>query len=139
MNIGQTTVQEVHELVGITRKLWKARTVYPSPETHILNLPFSFVLPQSALPSCQFHTRRGHFCEVVYSVEVAGRCSGSERRKTISLAFKVSQSHSEGARLFNELQLGWTGSMRELEHQQMVRKGLWGEKSGVVLRVSTAA
>lgn len=135
VEVGRNTVREKTEIVNDRRSLWTARTVYPPPDTHILRLPFSLVLPQSSLPTCEYDAH-GHSCTIKYLLEVIGQRSGLRSDENILFTICVLPANSDGARLYDSLQLGWTGPMRSWTYQKMVRKGLWGDYSKVALRVS---
>lgn len=135
--IGQNPIQERSrdEIIRETVSVWKAGGAYPTPDTHVLKLPFSFTLPEKLLPSCQFGKGSYRSGTIMYSVEVVGTRSGLHFNKRIQRPIPVIPYDLAGAGLHDELRSGWTGATNCYKSARDIRRGLWGEYSNANISV----
>lgn len=122
------------ELVRQNVSVWRKGTAYPAPDTHILSLPFRFILPDQLLPSCEYNGGRRSGA-VAYSIEVVGTRSGLHFNKRIQRPLALLPPDQKGAELSRQLRSGWTGPWRTVRFTRSVRKGIWGSYSHVTMNV----
>ncbi|KAI0802031.1 hypothetical protein BC629DRAFT_1252909, partial [Irpex lacteus] len=104
----------------------------PSPGSDILIRPFSFKLPSTLLPSCEYGGLNTYVCNVRYFVQVVGRRPGKLKLNERHLvAFPVLPALTSGAKLRETFQQGWRGPWRATAQEKDVRRGIWGDHSHV--------
>jgi hypothetical protein len=128
-NTGNSSVtyREIIPLVREDTVLWTQGGTYPSPGTHVLELPFVFVLPRTLPPS--FHCARNQVsASVSYSIEVVGDRPGLFRfNRRLGLVFPVvPRASREQVDTRLRLNAGWDGPWREAIAQDNVRPHPWG-------------
>lgn len=119
-----------------TVSVWnKQYATYPPPGTHILTLPFRFVLPPDLLPSIDYsaHQKRA---VVGYLVEVVGERPGVHFNRRIASPFPVLPISVQGGSLSSVLRTsGWTGGFRVYEQNEQMRRGIFGDYAHVQAKV----
>ena len=123
------------DLIREDLSLWRPGSAYPQPDTHILKLPFRFVLPASLPPSYQ-HEGFQWEGTVGYALEAVGVRSGLHFNRRILLSFPLLPADIQGGQLRAALSTGWTGAWRAIEKKDEIRRGIWGEYSHVQVTVS---
>lgn len=125
----------IHENIS----LWEqgvGTSSYPSPGSDILIRPFSFKLPSTLLPSCEYGGLNTYVCNVRYFVQVVGRRPGKLKLNERHLvAFPVLPALASGAKLRETFQQGWRGPWRATAQEKNVRRGIWGDHSHVKVTV----
>jgi hypothetical protein len=119
--------------------LWRAGTPtdHPAAETHILQLPFSFQIPEDA-PSSFHASRHNSTATVSYAVEaVAYRPGMSQFKRRVGSVIPVLSTASvtqirDSARLI----AGWNRERMRKEKTQMIRQRFWGEHAAVEAQVN---
>ncbi|KAI0688328.1 hypothetical protein BC835DRAFT_1373087 [Cytidiella melzeri] len=118
-------------LIHDTISLWQqSSSVYPPPDSHVLRLPFHFILPHNLPPSCEF-TGFAEQGIVAYFIEVVGRRGALHLDKRILCPISVMQSSSPGALLRASIRAGWQGPWKVREDQKEIRRGIWGDYAHV--------
>ncbi|KAJ6497529.1 hypothetical protein C8R45DRAFT_983242 [Mycena sanguinolenta] len=112
--------------------LWDQGTAFPGPGSHILSLPFHFLLPENLPPSfhCSGEVGRRK-ATISYALEVVGERNGFLRinrriRRLISVVPAASQSQLLAQ---ESLRQGWTGPWRDFTQEEKLRQGIWGDYS----------
>jgi hypothetical protein len=123
------------DLVRENVSLWRKGSAYPPPDSHILKLPFRFVLPNSLPPSCQ-HSGFRWEGTIGYVLEVVGERPALHFNHRVLRSFPVLPVDSQGASIASALSAGWTGRWNTYEHKNEIRRGIWGDYSHVQATVS---
>lgn len=114
------------DIVRIEHPVWTRGTAYPPPDSHVLSVPFSFALPDSAPPSYQF-SRLDCQSVVRYLIEAVGVRLGTLRmNKRVVQPIAVLPVDRIGARVRERLGRGWTGKWTSAAAEKTVRTSLWG-------------
>lgn len=136
INRNNTTVTQRIVLVQENLSLWTRGTVYPTPGSHTICVPFTFSLP-SGIPPAFSSVSFGKHAGIQYFLEVVGVRSGllkANRRVVRPLA--VLPAGRAGIALRSRLQAGWTGRWKTVIHEDSkVRKGIWGDYAKVKMEV----
>ena len=132
----QLRIPLVHENVSLWEQGVNASS-YPTPGTDILIRPFSFTLPFTLLPSCEYGGLDTYVCNIRYFVQVVGRRPGKLRLNECNLgSFPVLPGLTFGAELRETFQQGWHGPWRSILQEKDIRRGIWGEHSHARMSVS---
>ncbi|KAF8150449.1 hypothetical protein K438DRAFT_1988410 [Mycena galopus ATCC 62051] len=111
-------------------------TAFPEPGSHILPLPFQFLLPTNLPPS--FHCAAYHRSATIsYAIEVTGERAGFYRinrriRRLISVVPAASQSQLI---IQESLRQGWNGPWKDFTQEEKLRQGIWGDYSRARLTI----
>ncbi|OBZ65041.1 hypothetical protein A0H81_14953 [Grifola frondosa] len=136
----QTSFFEYTSLVRENAPIWSRGTVYPTPGTHLLRVPFSLTLPAGLPPSFHFRAFQ-RTASVRYSIQLVGVRPGSFRiNRRIRRPLAVVPTDPAGAPVASALRLGWLGPWRTAECQDKIRKGLlWGDYAHVKAELTLPA
>lgn len=111
--------------------LWrKGCDLYPPPGSHVLSLPFRFVLPSGLPPSCTYSGYRWQ-STVGYLVQAVGERPILSFNRRVQKSFPVLPVDVRGAQLRSVLSAGWDGGWKPIEARNQIRKGIWGDYSQV--------
>lgn len=126
------------DIVRIEHPVWTRGTAYPPPDSHVLSIPFSFALPDSAPPSYQF-SRLDCQSVVRYLVEAVGVRGTLRMNKRVVQPIAVLPVDRIGARVRERLGRGWTGKWTSAAAEKTVRTSLWGgsARAEMTLRLPT--
>ena len=116
--------------------LWEKGCAYPSPDSRILALPFTFQLP-AGLPPSYSREGSGYAAKIVYELHVLGERPGIFRsNRSIHMLLPVLSAHEEGARLHSMIiTSGWQGNWKKQERKIEIRRQIWGPYSEVYATV----
>ncbi|OBZ65059.1 hypothetical protein A0H81_14949 [Grifola frondosa] len=136
----ETSFFEYTSLVRENAPIWSRGTVYPTPGTHLLRVPFSLNLPAGLPPSFHFRAFQ-RTASVRYSIQLVGVRPGSFRiNRRIRRPLAVVPTDPAGALVSSALRLGWLGPWRTAECQDKIRKGLlWGDYAHVKAELTLPA
>jgi hypothetical protein len=129
------TCRHTISLICTDTVLWEEGTAYPHPDTHMLSIPFAFVLPRDLPPSFHCVSEDAKTTGTVsYSIEVVGDRPGLFRsNRRLGVVFPVVPPASDAqvnARM--RLPSGWDGDWRATATQADVRPRPWGPYGHVV-------
>ncbi|TBU42929.1 hypothetical protein BD309DRAFT_961800 [Dichomitus squalens] len=130
ITVDDNVLHEAIKLVHENAPIWSRGGTYPTPDSDILRIPFSFTLPNELPPSFSYRPRLAHYiADVRYSVTAVGVRKGLfhfNKRHRVPLA--VLPKDDRGA-LMKEAYVttGWKTFTKE----EKIRRGLWGEYSTV--------
>lgn len=127
----------IHESISI----WKRgvdHNSYPVPDSDIMVRPFSFTLPSTLLPSCEYGGLHTYTLSIRYFIQVVGQYQSKLKVKTRKFVpFAVLPSLSSGAEIRETLQQRWRGPWRSIVQEKNIRRGIWGDHSHAKMTVSS--
>lgn len=127
--------QERQKILNEFLTVWTKGTLYPTPGSDTLRLPFQFQLPVDIPPSFQFNANYKHGI-VGYYIDVVGVRKGAfSSNRRIYKPFAVVRHDPASASIRAALQNGWTGDWDVTERVAKIRRGLWGEHADVRMEV----
>ena len=127
--------EEKHSHIAVAVVIWSSGTP-PPPGTHVIRVPFSFVLPIDLPPS--FFFKKGSTRGLTsYTVKLIMKRRGLLRlNKEIEVPFSVTSPSSPfDVDNKNALLSGWSGPMTLFRDQKQVRFGPFGQHSYVQVQV----
>ncbi|KAJ3488296.1 hypothetical protein NLI96_g2951 [Meripilus lineatus] len=123
--------QERTEICKESQTVWTKGTIYPSPGSQILRVPFQFNLPVELHPSFEYNAAYKNAI-IGYFIEVVGARKGTfNANRRIIRPFAVVRDDPEGASIRSALQKGWSQEWTTTERFAKIRKGLWGGHADV--------
>lgn len=130
--------QERTEICKESQTVWTKGTIYPSPGSQILRVPFQFNLPVELHPSFEYNAAYKNAI-IGYFIEVVGARKGTfNANRRIIRPFAVVRDDPEGASIRSALQKGWSQEWTTTERFAKIRKGLWGGHADVRMEVKYA-
>ncbi|KAJ3491647.1 hypothetical protein NLI96_g561 [Meripilus lineatus] len=99
-------------------------------------VPFQFVIPLDAKPSCA-GGKWGALGSVSYIIKAVGvRPGKTTKNRRVTKAFAVVPPDPAGSQLRESLSAGWSGPFRTLSKSIALRKGIWGSHSEAKIDLS---
>lgn len=115
--------------------VWTKGSAWPLTGEGVLRLPFEFLLPLNAQPSCKYSgvAREG---DVSYFIEAVGVRSGLlSRNRRVSKPFAVVPPDPTGLELRKSLLSGWSGPLNTISKSKNIRRGIWGSYAEIKAEV----
>ncbi|KAI0793699.1 hypothetical protein C8Q74DRAFT_1445288 [Fomes fomentarius] len=127
---------DIVRLVDADIPLWTRGSVYPTPDSDLLRVPFRFILP-SHLPPSFHYAATTETAKIRYGLTAVGVRKGvlnANRKHVVPLA--VVPQDAVGLRVKEGSGRGVVHGWRTKRKEERIRKGLWGDYAKVEVEIS---